>query len=325
MREFKNTVKDTLRPVRDIVFVVPGFIYDFIRYFRYAGWYRSGPAKRDYRAVKIYHRLEKSLSFRNRRPESGTDAVLDLFRFFRGKDFNAGNPAYQERVGLKVLSEFLPGMKTNHPRISEIKTFSKDMEQVAADEGGAIIFSEQRLLEGKLENPERFFMSRYSVRDFQSKPIDKNLIRRALHLAMKSPSVCSRQAWHVYHIEKRELIDRALSLQNGNRGFGHEIPSLLIITADLAAFDTASERYQYWIDGGMFSMSMLLALHSLGLGACCLNWSKGPVDDIKLRRIIKIKGPHTIMMMMAVGYAREEFKVCSSVRRPAEEVYTLLE
>ena len=49
---------------------------------------------------------------------------------------------------------------------------------------------------------------------------------------------------------------------------------LLIIAMDLKAFVPAHERYQHWIDGGMFSMSIIYALHSLGLSSCCLNWSK---------------------------------------------------
>lgn len=49
--------------------------------------------------------------------------------------------------------------------------------------------------------------------------MSKELISRAVGLAMKSPSVCSRQAWHVYHIDDRALIDKALTFQNGNREF----------------------------------------------------------------------------------------------------------
>src|SRR3546814_20513526 len=86
----------------------------------------------------------------------------------------------------------------------------------------------------------------------------------AVELALHSPSVCNRQASYVYCLQSREIIDRALSLQNGNRGFGHEIPCLLILCTDLSAFDTAGERYQHWIDGGMFSMSLVWALHALG-------------------------------------------------------------
>ncbi len=325
MGAIKARVKDFLRPIKNILFVVAGFSYDFFRYFAYAGWRAGGAAKRDYRAVKIYHRLEKSLSFRTRKLGSGAEAIFALSKLFNEKEFDSDKPGFQERVAVKVMNEFLQEMQSDDPRINESRGLCRALKNIEADAGGVVMYTEQELLAGRLEDPERFFMSRYSVRDFQRKAVDRELIRRALQLAMKSPSVCSRQAWHVYHIEKREIIDNALKLQNGNRGFGHEVPCLLILAADLHAFDTASERYQHWIDGGMFSMSMVLALHSLGLGSCCLNWSKGPVDDMKLRKTLSIQGSHSILMMMAVGYANESLKVCCSVRRPDAEVYTLLE
>lgn len=325
MGRFKVIVKDFLRPAKNILFVTAGFSYDFLRYFSYAGWRTHGIRKRDYRAVKIYHRLEKSLSFRARKLNSGAEAIFALSNLFREKEFDAKKPGYQERIAVTVMSDFLQEMQSSDPRISEARSLCHELKSIKSDDGGAFSYTQEELHAGRLESPEQFFMSRYSVRDFQDKPVDHNLIKRALKLAMKSPSVCSRQAWHVYHIDKRELIDKALSFQNGNRGFGHEIPCLLILTADLSAFDTASERYQHWIDGGMFSMSMVLALHSLGLGSCCLNWSKGPVDDIRLRKALEIQGPHSVLMMLAVGYANDSLKVCCSARRPAEEIYTLIE
>lgn len=325
MGSFKVQVKDLLRPIKNILFVVAGFSYDFFRYFAYAGWRKGGAVKRGYRAVKIYHRLEKSLSFRARKPNSGSEAIFALYNFFGEKSFDTEKPGYQERVAVKVMSDFLQEMQSSDPLIDEARSLCQKLQSIRASDGGVFAYTQEKLQAGQLEKPEQFFMSRYSVRDFQNSAVDCNLIKRALRLAMKSPSVCSRQAWHVYHIEKRELIDKALSFQNGNRGFGHEVPCLLIVAADLSAFDTASERYQHWIDGGMFSMSLVLALHSLGIGSCCLNWSKGPVDDIKLRKALKIQGSHSVLMMMAVGYANDSLKVCSSVRRPVEEIYTLLE
>ncbi|MEY8216415.1 MAG: hypothetical protein RPR97_18255, partial [Colwellia sp.] len=74
-----------------------------------------------------------------------------------------------------------------------------------------------------------------------------------------------------------------------------------------------------------YSMSIILALHSLGLGACCLNWSKGPVDDLKFRSGVKIKDNHSVLMMIAFGFPDDEFKVCRSARRPLEEVYTKID
>ncbi len=68
----KKQLKDLLRPTRDLIYTFFGFIYDFLRYFKYSGWAaKSRSSVRDFKAVKIYHRLEKSLSFRYRDPASG--------------------------------------------------------------------------------------------------------------------------------------------------------------------------------------------------------------------------------------------------------------
>ena len=126
----------------------------------------------------------------------------------------------------------------------------------------------------------------------------------------------------MYCLDSRSSIDMALRYQNGNSGFGHEIPCLLVVTADLRAFVGSGERNQHWIDGGMFSMSLVLAFHSIGLSTCCLNWSKGPADDLKFRIATGISKHHSIVMLIAVGYPRENIKVCASSRRPVELLYT---
>ena len=144
-------------------------------------------------------------------------------------------------------------------------------------------------------------------------------------LAMKTPSVCNRQAWHVYHSDESDVIKEALSYQQGNKGFSENIPNLMVITTDLKAFMSGQEHYQHWIDGGLFSMSIVYALHSLGISSCCLNWSQSPKNDKKLRGSIKIKPNHTVMMMLAVGYPDDNNKVCVSARRPLNEVFTKLD
>lgn len=325
--KFKNAVKSMLRPVRDIGYAFLGYLYDFYRYFRYAGWaFGSRASVRDYKAVKIYHRLEKSLSFRQREAKSGWGAASDLVNHLQKYWGKNNNYTYHEKIGLKVLGDFIAVATVEDNREAEkVISFWDRYVKLASDEGGVLEKNLADLQKGKLYNPEDFFSSRFSVRDFDSKAVSSEDIEKAISLALNTPSVCNRQASFVYSLNTRAEIDRALSLQNGNRGFGHEIPCLLILCTDLSAFDTAGERYQHWIDGGMFSMSIIWALHSLGLASCCLNWSKGPLDDMNLRKLIKIKGEHTVLMMLAVGAPRENLKVCYSARRPVGDFYTTLD
>lgn len=326
MSSVVRKLKDLLRPVKYALISSAGFIYDYIRHFKHAGWRSTHDAsKRGYKSVKIYHRLEKSLSYRNRKANSGWSAVDDLVYFLGKSDFSKTVPTFHESVALKVLSDFVEQTPSDDQRTEKVMKFVAERKNHLIDKGGVLNVNTDYLLQGKLEDPELFFNSRYSIRDFSEKTVLRDTVARAIELALKTPSVCNRQAWHVYHIDNRELIDSTLAHQNGNSGFGNEVPSLLIITTDLNAFEMPEERYQHWIDGGMFSMSLVLAFHSLGLGTCCLNWSKNPIGDIKFRRAIKIKESHTVMMMLAVGYPSETLKVCQSVRKPLDEYYTLIE
>ena len=84
-------------------------------------------------------------------------------------------------------------------------------------------------------------------------------VRRA-HEA--SPSVCNRQSSRVYVLSSDEAKNFALSHQNGNRGWGHTASHVLILTSSLEHFIAQAERYQGWIDGGMFAQVRLRAMGS---------------------------------------------------------------
>jgi len=71
--------------LRGLILTFFGFLYDFQRFCRFGGW-RASPndsAKRNYKAVKVYHCLEKSLSFRDKKQGFGWDAVTRLVRLLR--------------------------------------------------------------------------------------------------------------------------------------------------------------------------------------------------------------------------------------------------
>jgi hypothetical protein len=103
-----RSVKNALRPLRDIIFSIFGFLYDFRRFYRFGGWRASlnDSAQRNYKAVKVYHCLEKSLSFRDRKQGLGWDAVGRLVSLLKSvkDDETIG---FQEKVSLNVLKKFL--------------------------------------------------------------------------------------------------------------------------------------------------------------------------------------------------------------------------
>jgi nitroreductase len=125
-------------------------------------------------------------------------------------------------------------------------------------------------------------------------------------------------------VTDKEDIVRLLSFQNGNRGYGDQAGAVLLITADMRAFTMLGERNQAWIDGGLFAMSLNYALHSLGLGACMLNWSVEKGQDEALRAAFAIPEQEVVIMMMAVGHMPERLRVARSPRRPLKSVLSPL-
>lgn len=304
-----------------------GFLYDYKRYLYFSGWRENlkDLELRNYNTVMAYHGLEKSLSYKNRNPNSGWSNAERVFLRLNiansSKEFG-----YHDRAATQVLKRFLD-LPSNRelPRTKEMMSFLNILKIQSVDFHGAIEFPLSNFKKGILEKPEDFFFSRYSLREFKNQIVPEEIVQRAIRLAMKTPSVCNRQAWHIYGSSESDIIKKTLHYQNGNKPFGEKVPNLLIVSTDLKAFFAGSEHYQHWIDGGLLSMSIMYALHSLGIASCPLNWSQTPKRDKELRKALRIRTNHTVIMMIALGYPDDENKVCSSSRRPLSEVYSKIE
>jgi nitroreductase len=155
-----------------------------------------------------------------------------------------------------------------------------------------------------------------------SRPVDFGLIVEATKRAQEAaPSVCNRQGGRVYAMTTETGRKAALSLQNGNRGWGHEAGVVLILTASQEHYVLMrEERYQGFIDGGMWSQAVLMGLHSVGLAACPLNFDVPAAVDMAMRAKVGIPKADTILMLVAVGHYPEEFVVASSPRKAIGDV-----
>ena len=303
------------------------FRYDIFRYIFHSGM--SGNMKNDsirnYTITRTYHSLEKSLSYKKRDYNRGWgDAfrVASLFQVAKNKN----SIKTQDLFGLNVLRKFISDAKNKkHVKAQELKAKVDTYNDPIEENHGAKLLDVKDLNLGILKNPEGFFKSRHSIRYFENRKVEHHIIQKAINLAISSPSACNRQPWKVYLTDKPELRDLALENQSGNAGFGSQIPHLAIITTDLCAYEAAEERNASYVDGSLFSMSFIYALHSLGIGSCSLNWSRMPKHDKALRDKIKIDSSHNIIMMIGFGYPDLEGKICYSSRMPLDQVLIKME
>lgn len=274
-----------------------------------------------------YHRLEKGMSLRDPRTDFGTKVAQDLI---------ANLTTYCRKFGadqltattLEVLQEFNRFRRRHATVVPELVATTEELRREfswsgSACGGGTLETSAEQVRSQSRIDGAAFFNSRHSVRDFTDEPVDVRQLEAAVRMAQRTPSVCNRQAWRVHVARGTALKERLLALQNGNLGFRSQIACALVVVCDLRHFVTVGERNQAWIDGGMFAMSLVYALHSLGLGTCFLNWSVTEDVDRKLRPHLKVTEHDVIITLLAVGHLPEQFRVAHSQRKPIEQALVL--
>jgi len=166
---------------------------------------------------------------------------------------------------------------------------------------------------------ENFMKSRTSVRNYAKDEVLDKEVYKAIELARFTPSVCNRQSWKVHYYKDEMLKKELLKLQNGNNGFSDSINKLIIVTTDTKKF-TKLEGNQVFIDGGMFAMSLVLALHAQGVASCCLNTCLPYVDEKKIKQIGSIPNSERLIMMIGIGKYKDSFEVAISNRIPVDSI-----
>lgn len=167
-----------------------------------------------------------------------------------------------------------------------------------------------------------FSHSRYSVRNYSSEEVPVELLLECVELAQKSPSFCNRQPTRVHIVKSADKKQAILDIQNGNRGFGHLAETLIVLTSVISTTKDIHERNENHLNGGMFAMSLLFAMHFKKIAACALNWAVSEDKEVTMRRILALEPNEIPLLVISCGFAPDNFKVAASPRKKAIEITT---
>jgi nitroreductase len=310
----------------DFIKLFENSAYDIRSYWQSA-LFRSRAQTQDAllaRITALAHGLEKGLAFPNRKPVFGIKNVEQLVQYL--KDF-VGDPNCRPDPR---ISWALSNLKAWHEHHADKEAVEQTLLESCADilkrgncEVGyeSTIILEQEVVQKQATGDFRSLaFSRHSVRDFSQEPVSIELILDAVSIATRTPSACNRQPIRTLCLSKGEQMQSALQLQNGNRGFSERIDKLLIVTFDMRSYLEHHERHLGYVDAGMYTMSLIYALHHLGLGTCCLNWAVEKDVDHRLHESLEIPKHLAIACFIAVGNLPQKLKVAASNRHPVETV-----
>lgn len=306
-------------------FVQENYDYDRDKFVRYSG---TSPAKPDPVTIAAsltiaYHGIEKGLSMENTRPGFAVPKIQQILKYTRQLEA-AGYDCLATQASRGSMAKYVQWHdERGHPLPAELE---RDIRAFVAENkqyypGGAVKLTKADIEQAADFDYSRFVNTRYSVRHFTGEPVTPEQIEKAVSIAIKTPRSCNRETRRVYVAYDQDLRDEILTHQDGNRGFGNKLGALLIITADVREFVMIGERTQMYTDGGLFTMSLTYALHSMALGTCFLNWSADCDQDKSFRAAFDIEDHELIITMLGVGQLPDEFDVCAS---PAPEVGDIL-
>ncbi len=161
---------------------------------------------------------------------------------------------------------------------------------------------------------------RCSTRNFLAKPVAPELLAQAVTAAAQAPSACNRQPFRYIAALSEPMLGQLARLPMGTVGYAHNIPAMLAVVGDLSAYPFERDRHVIYIDASLANMQLMLALETLGLASCAINWPDIENYEAKISALLALKPFERVVMLMAVGYPDPQGLVPHSEKKSATEL-----
>lgn len=143
--------------------------------------------------------------------------------------------------------------------------------------------------------------TRTSIRDYQDKPVEDEKIEQILRAAMAAPTAGNKQPWRFIVIKDKHTL-QAISENFHTMTMAEKAPLAIVVCGDLKA-TFPGDGVEYWVqDASAATENLLLAAHSLGLGAvwCGIYPMKERVSLLK--KMLNIPEDIVPLNVIPIGY-----------------------
>jgi nitroreductase len=155
-------------------------------------------------------------------------------------------------------------------------------------------------------------IQRRTVRKFTQQPIAPDILQKCVDAARLSPSGMNYQPLKYLVVTESILLPKVFSTLTWARnipGYSHapnEVPqAYIIILLDSRIRESPGN------DSGIAAMSISMVAYEAGLASCML----GSIDRPQLKKELKIPDHLQVLLVVALGYPREQSKAIELVGR----------
>ena len=274
------------------------------------------------------HRLEKGLIMRPRRAVFAEGIILETITCYREAVASDGLNSGEAKWATDVLEAYFDAVeetaiiKVAHEAFNAARDAMDEVASVEDRFGMAHAqfkpYSHAELPKNSVsfEALRDLFVRRRSVRWYQDKKVPRELIEKAAAIASFAPSACNRQPYSFHYCDQPDKVTRMASAAGGATGFADNIPAIIAVVGDLSAYPKGRDRHLIYVDGSLAAMQFMLALQTLGLASCSINWPDAEKNEQRIRKVIELEDYERIVMLMAIGYADETGGIPYSQKKP---------
>lgn len=275
----------------------------------------------NYAILQESHRLEKGLCNSNPRPEWGYEKAMKIVDLINQEREKATHDEFAIKVGESVLSAYVNYKDKSEPNLEKLLLLKQNIKNKRIqlisdiDYGGSIEVRKEDILID-YEMAKHLFNTRHSIRDFSETPVSKENLEKAISLALMAPSACNRQATQIYVLGKEQLESNGINTDvNADK--------YLIITGNKNAF-SLSELNDWIVSSSIFCGYLTLALHTVGIGACCFRkdivFDRNSDYNKKIKNLCNIPDDEQIILEIAIGNYKDKFLCAVSSRREVKDI-----
>lgn len=318
-------LKNFVRFGVEIAQALYSFFDDSIRYLRYSSTFakKGDAAKLQGLIIRSFHGIEVGLTYKPLRAGASQKLVQTLTRQITLYLKHYPSDSFIESA-LNALTAYY---EANRELGNALPDLDKSIRHLRSqmEEGSCGLDKENSTTNYSVPPAGEFDFSyfaksRRSTRRFIDQPVDASVIRQAVSSALCSPSACNRQPCKVYDITDQQLKRKVLAIQNNASPWRETANHLLVVTSNLGLYSGIRERHCCHVDGGLFAMTLIYALHASGLGTCPLNLNLPVQLQNKLRKLLGAGHSEMFVMLIAVGRTQSTVTVPRGIRRKVDDV-----
>lgn len=265
------------------------------------------------------HRLEKGLIMKPRREIFAEGFIEETVQTYNKAIELASLNLEEKKWVTDVLNEYFDVVQETKI-ISQAKAKFLNIAKIDNEEIKYVPYPYDTLPKTDVNYDElkKLFIKRRSVRWYEDKEVPFELLQKAVNLASLAPSACNRQPYSFYISHEKADAYKVAKLAGGTPGWAENIPSLVVIIGDLSAYPYERDRHLIYIDASLAAMQFMLALETLGLSSCTINWPDIEASEKKMSNLLNLKDHERPIMLMSVGYAENKGGIPYSQKKGAE-------